>query len=127
MMAQNDPVFFAKALHRVRILILAIGLLGALALSTWNGVRFGGGFLVGTAISFLSFWRWEKVAESISSTPTTTPKSTMRLALRILAIMAAAYVIIKYSGVTPAAVVVGLLVPAAAATFEIIYELIYGT
>jgi hypothetical protein len=42
-------------------------------------------------------------------------------------IIAVGYVIIRITGVNQAAAVVGLLLPGAAVTCEIVYELIHGT
>jgi hypothetical protein len=97
----------------------------AATLAIWKGIRFGGGFLIGAAVSYLSFWRWERVVESIGPDRPRRPQ-WWALALRLLLLIAAAYAIITLTGFNPAAAVIGLLLPAAAVTFEIIYELIHG-
>jgi len=125
-MPQNDPAFYERALRRIKLLILILGAAGALILAVWKNLRFGGGFLVGAAASYLSFWRWQRVAESIGPGKRRAPKWTV-LALRMILLIAGAYVIISLTGFNPTAAVIGLLLPAAAVTFEIIYELIHGT
>lgn len=123
-MPSSDQAFYERALRRIQWLILILGIGGALILGTWKGIRFGGGFLLGAAASYLSLWRWQRVAASLGSAP---PRRTAWFVLRILALLAIGYAIIRFSGVNHAAVLAGLLVAAAAATAEMIYELIYGT
>jgi len=122
-MAQSDPEFYERALGRIKTLILVLGLAGAAIATVWKGARFGGGFLIGGAASYLSFWRWRRVVEAIGPDKPQRPK-WWALALRLMLLIAAAYAIITLTGFNPAAAVIGLLLPAAAVTFEIIFELI---
>src|SRR5215472_17956105 len=110
MMLQNDPAFYGRALRRIKFLILILGTLGAAALALWKGARFGGGFLVGGTASYLSFWRWERVVESIGPGKPRHQK-WWALALRLAVLIAGAYVIIIFTGFNPAGAVVGLLLP----------------
>lgn len=123
-MPAGDQEFYARALRRIQWLILILGVGGALVLSMWKGVRFGGGFLLGASASYLSLWRWQRVAASLGSAP---PRSTWSFVMRIVLLLATGYAIIKLTGVDHAAILAGLLVAAAAATAEMIFELIYGT
>jgi hypothetical protein len=124
-MPQIDQAFYERVVRRIRGLILFFGATGAVVLAGWKGPRIGGGFLIGAAASYLSFWRWQHVVESIG--PGKARRSPWLLTLRMALIVAAGYVIIKITGVNQAAAVVGLLLPGAAVTCEIIYELIHGT
>jgi hypothetical protein len=125
-MALSDPDFYRKALGRVKKLIVIIGLAASIALCAWKGIRYGGGFLAGAAASYFSFWRWEQVVQSLTAARATAPPSSWRFAIRILVLLAVSYVIIVYSGVNRTAALAGLLTPAAAATIEIVYELIWN-
>jgi hypothetical protein len=116
---------YEGVVRRIRRIILVLGVSGAVILGVWKGVRVGGGFLIGAAISYLSFWRWQRLVESIGSGPVR--RSPWMLALRFVVLLSAGYVIIKVTGVNQAAALGGLFVPGAAVTVEIIYELIYGT
>ena len=123
-MAGSDQAFYEGMLRRVKRTILILGLAGAVVLSVSRGFRMGGGFLVGAAASYLSFWRWQKVVEALGPSPVR--RSAWLLVFRFIALIAAGYVIIKLTGVNLAAALVGLLVAAAAVTIEIVYELIYA-
>jgi hypothetical protein len=124
-MPQIDQAFYERVVRRIRGLILVLGATGTVVLAIWKGPRAGGGFLVGTAASYLSFWRWQHVVESIG--PGKARRSAWLLPLRMALIIAVGYVIIKITGVDQAAAVVGLLLPGAAVTCELLYELIHGT
>ena len=121
-----DQAFYEGVVRRIKRLILILGLLGAIAIATWKGWRFGGGFLIGAATSYFSFWRWQRVVDAVGPGGTN-GRSPWLLALRFVVLIAAGYVIIDLTGVNQGAAVAGLLVPGAAATIEIVYELIYGT
>jgi len=60
-----DQAFYEGVLRRIKRNILVLGVTGSVALLLWKGWRFGGGFLVGSATSYLSFWRWQRVVESV--------------------------------------------------------------
>jgi hypothetical protein len=124
-MPEIDQAFYERVVRRIRLMILVLGATGTIVLAVWQGPRVGGGFLIGAAASYLSFWRWQHVVESIG--PGKARRSPWLLTLRMAVIIAAGYVIIRITGVNQAAAVVGLLLPGAAVTFEIIYELIHGT
>jgi hypothetical protein len=124
-MPQIDQAFYERVVRRIRGMILVLGAVGVIVLAIWQGPRAGGGFLIGAAASYLSFWRWQHVVESIG--PEKVRRSTWLLPLRMAVIIAVGYVIIKITGVNQAAAVVGLLLPGAAVTCELVYELIHGT
>ena len=123
-MAGSDQAFYERGILRITRLILVLGIAGAATLTAWKGYRFGLGFLAGAAFSYLSFWRWQQVLRAIG--PGFKPQSAVRLMLRILLLVALAYVIIRFLDLNIAAAALGLLVSAAAVVIEIIYELIYA-
>ena len=125
-MLQNDAAFYDRALRRIKLHILALGIAGAVALAIFKDVRFGGGFLIGAAAAYFSFWRWQRVVEAIGPRKQGGSPWWM-LALRLVLLIAASYVIIRLTGFNQAAAVIGLLLPGVAVTFEIIYELMHGT
>lgn len=121
----SDPDFYRKTIRRILFLTLAIGAAGAIAAAVWKGPSDGIGFLLGALLSAGSLWRWKKVVDALGTAPKS--RSTMRWVLRFAALAAIAYVIVRYLGVPPAAVFLGLLVSSVAVIIAIIYELVYGT
>jgi hypothetical protein len=123
-MPPTDPEFYAQALRRVGVMILAIGTIGAGALTSVKGFRMGLAFLIGALFSYASFWGWQHVVLALA--PGAPQKRSWRFMFRIVLLGAAACVIIKLLGLNLAAAVTGLLASAAAVVLEIVYELIYA-
>jgi|SRR5579872_5851908 len=123
-MTENDR--YARFLRGVTRLIVALGLIIAAALSVWKGPKTGISFLVGAAVSYLSFWRWQRVVETLGGAAAYRPKNVFFIA-RIVLVGALAYVIIKYLGLNFAAAALGLFTSAAAVILEVIVELIYAS
>ena len=123
MPTENDP--YERLVRRIRLLIGLLGVAGGIAFGILKGPRFGGGFLLGSALSFVSFWRWKKVVDSLE--PGAKRRSAIVWLLRFAVLAAVAYVIVNYLAVTPVAVFLGLLTTVAAAIISAICELIYGT
>ena len=124
-MPRSDQEFYERAIRRIKRIILVLGLTGALALCIWKDLRFGCGFLIGAAASYLSFWRWERVVEAIVTGKTRQP--AWRFVLRFIVLLAAGYVIIRITSLNLTAAAMALLLPGAAVTVEMIYDLIIGT
>ena len=124
-MPESEPQFYDRAIRRIRWFILVLGLSGAVLLASLQGPRMGFGFLVGAAVSFLSFWRWQQIVEAFAADQKRR-RSYRFFVLRILVFTALAYVIIRFLGLNIAAAVSGLLVSGAAVILELVYELIYA-
>jgi hypothetical protein len=122
-MRRSDPAFYESALRRIKLIILILGLAGAVLLAIRKDVRFGGGFLIGAAASYLSFWRWQVVVESIGGPKVR--RSPWLLAIRLAVLFAAGYVIIMLTGFNAAAAAIALLLPGVAVMVEILYELVH--
>jgi len=116
---------YQRTIQRVVRLIVVIGLLGSIAAAIVKGPRFGAGFLLGASLSWVSFWRWKKIVDALGGA--SRRRSAWVWLLRFALLIGAAYVIVKYLEVPPAAVFIGLLVSAAAVIVSMIYELIHGT
>jgi len=122
-MPDSDAAFYEAANRRIAWIILALGLSGSLTLTIIRGWREGVGFLLGAAVSYLSFWRWRKVVDALGS-PSARPRSAAVWILRFLAMALIVYAIIKLLEVNLAAAVTGLLVSAAAVLIEMLYEFV---
>jgi hypothetical protein len=124
-MLGSEPGSYDGFIRRVQWIILALGLAGAVALSILQGIRTGGAFLVGSAISFSSFWGWQRVVDGLGPNPR--QRGRMFFVLRLIALVGLAWVIIKYLQLNVAAAAMGLLVSGAAVVLELIYEMIYAS
>jgi ATP synthase I subunit len=125
MMPGSDPGSYARFIRRVQWIILALGVAGAVGLSLSRGIRTGLAFLVGAAISFSSFWGWQRVVDGLGPNPR--QRGRMFFVLRLIALVGLAWVIIKYLQLNVAAAAMGLLVSGAAVVLELIYEMIYAS
>ena len=117
--------FYEQALRRVRLLTLWLGLTGTVAALVVWGFRPAAGFLMGAALSVLNFQGLSMLVNVLGGSAKPGPLATVLIGLRYLLIGCAIYVIVKILGVTPAAVVWGLLAAFAAVILEILYELIF--
>ena len=122
MMLQND--FYDQVVRRITRIIFALALLGAAAFTLVNGIRDGFAFLIGGAISYVSFLGWRHLVDAVS--PSGTKRSSTLFVMRTIALVALAYVIIRFLGLNVRAALLGLLVSGAAVILELIYELIYA-
>jgi hypothetical protein len=125
MIPQNDNEFYDRVVRRISRIIPVLGLVGALATAIWKGVGSGFAFLIGSAVSYASFWGWRTVASAL--VPTSKKRTPAFFVLRLLALAVGAWVIIKFLGLNVAAAALGLLVSGAAVILELIYELIYAS
>ena len=117
--------FYQQALRRVRFLALAVGVAGTVAILVAYGLRTATGFMLGSALSILNFRGLSMLVNAIGGTAKPGPLAAVLITLRYLLIGFAIYVIVRFLGVTPAAVVWGLLAAFAAVILEILYELIF--
>jgi hypothetical protein len=124
-MPGSEPGSYDGFIRRVQWIILALGLAGGVALSVSRGIRSGVAFLVGAAISFTSFWGWQRVVDSLGPSPS--KRGRWFFVLRLIALVCLAWVIIKYLQLNVAAAAIGLLVSGAAVVLELIYEMIYAS
>ncbi|HTB19227.1 MAG TPA: hypothetical protein VK708_13995 [Bryobacteraceae bacterium] len=124
-MPGSEPGSYERFIRRVQWIILALGLTGAVSLSFARGIRNGAAFLIGAVISFSSFWGWQKVVDGLGGNPR--QRGRIFFVLRLIALVAVAWVIIKYLQLNVAAAAMGLLVSGAAVVVELIYEMIYAS
>jgi hypothetical protein len=117
--------FYERALRRIRLFTLAIGLIGTVIVLLAWGFRPAAGFLAGAALSVLNFRGLSMLASAIGGTARPGPLAAVLIALRYVLIGVIIYVIVRFLGVTPAAVIWGLLAAFAAVILEILCELIF--
>src|SRR5260370_13896033 len=110
-MPASDRLSYQQIIRRITRIMLAMALLGASILAVNKGVRIGVAFLIGCAVSYLSFWGWQQVAAALGLTPKR--RSSWGFTIRVIVLGALACVIIKFLGLDAAAAATGLLVSAA--------------
>jgi hypothetical protein len=87
----------------------------------WPGAA---GWLLGVAISLGNLWLWQRVAARLSSgSEETKGPGAATLALRAVAVLAGAYVIVNTLKVNGTALVCGLLASTLGVVAEIVFEL----
>jgi len=115
---------YDRALTRIKYLTLLVGLVGTAAIFFTRGGGAAAGFLAGAGISYVNFELLSGLAHVMGAS---TPKGrawAVLIGLRYAIIGLAVYVIVRILGITPVAVLVGLLAAFAAVILEILYELI---
>ncbi len=108
--------------QRVLRITLVLGTIGTITVLARHGVRDALGFLVGAGLSFLSFQSWLRLAATIGDSgkrPAT--GSAIFLVLRYVLIGVVIYAMIEGLGITPGALIVGLLVSFAALVLELLW------
>jgi len=115
---------YTRATRRLYYFTLAIGICG-LPLASWRmGWPGAAGWLLGAAISLANLWLWERVATKLSSRgEQNNGPRTATLAVRALAVLAGAYVIVNALKVNGMALVCGLLASILGVIAEIVFEL----
>jgi hypothetical protein len=124
MTAESDNGAYARVVRRVAWLIAALGCAGAIVAGVRWGWRSGVGFLLGAALSYLSFWRWRRITDALGAA--SNGRGSFGMIARFLLLIALAYVIIEYLRVPPVAVLTGLLVGGASVILALILELFYA-
>src|SRR5271170_6379406 len=111
-MPESEPWLYPRFIRRVTWLILSLGLIGAAYLAARKGLQTGMSFLVGASVSYLSFWRWQRLIQALS--PQAEKRRHWFFIVRFVLLGLLAWAIIKYLGLNVAAAASGLLVSAAA-------------
>jgi len=116
---------YDRALARIKRLTVLAGVAGAAAMAIMRGMEPAAGFLAGAVISLLNFQGLCKLSGVLGGSPGGAARGwAVLIALRYVVVGAAVYVIVRVLGITPLAVLVGLLAVFAAVLLEILYELI---
>ena len=117
----------ATSMRRLYWCTGAIGLLGAFWCLWQSGARSALGFLLGGAGSLGNLWLWHWLSHLIE--PGRSPKKTWQAGLfigRYLVLLAGGYAIVKFLGVNPLWVVLGLLTSTAAVLTLLMIEIAQG-
>lgn len=120
-----DQDFYERALRRIQILTAFVGVAGTLVVLALQNFRSAAGFLLGAALSAVNFYGIAKMAKALGGSSKPGPLAAVLIALRYLLISCAIYVMIRFVGFGPVAVLWGLLAAFGAVVLEILYELIF--
>jgi len=125
-MTPSDERHLEVAVARIWKITFALSIAGILAFLAWRGWTWAAGFLLGAGLSALNF-RWLKRLAAALGSEVAKPRMAVLLGLRYLLLGGGAYVILKYSRISVAAMFWGLFVSVAAVILEILIELAYGS
>jgi len=110
------------SLERVKIFTIFIGLAGAMAVLLWWGSMAAVGFLIGAGMSLVTLRSWIRISDGIGAgLKPSVAASAVFLTLRYVVIAALIYAIVNVLGITPLAMIVGLLASFAAVILELLY------
>jgi hypothetical protein len=114
------------SIPRIKRYSLILGALGAVTVLLLRNWKEAAGFLVGAALALLTIESWTSIAASlnpVAAVKRSAGASGAFLALRYVLIAAAIYATVKVLGVSPVALLLGLLVSFAAVAIEILQQL----
>ena len=116
------------SLPRIRRLTLVLAVAGAVALLPWRGYQDALGFLGGGLFSLVSLRAWIKVTDSLGTAqrPPSAGLAGLFLAIRYVLIALAIYAIVDLLGISPVAMIIGLLASFAAVILELLYQVFFS-
>ena len=126
-MTTTDGLFFDRAVGRISKIMLALAGGGTAAAFAWRGWRWGVGFVVGAAASWLNFVCLKAIVDALGRTQPTRKRTLGLAVFRYLLLGLGAYAILIYSSISIVAALLGLFVSAAAVIVEILFELAYAS
>ena len=115
---------YERALTRIKYLTLLVAAAGTAFVLFARGRGAAAGFLAGAGISYVNFELLSGLAHVMGASAPKARGWGGLIALRYAIVGLAVYVIVRILGITPVAVLVGLLAAFAAVVLEILYELI---
>ena len=125
-MTSPDESYYQRAEARIARVMMALAAAGAAGMLAWRGWAWAAGFALGAAASWLGFHWLRQVVHAVSGTGRPRRRLALLGGLRYLLLGCGAYVIVRYSSISLAAVLAGLFVSAAAVIVEILFELTYA-
>jgi hypothetical protein len=117
--------FYDRAITRVKRLTVVVAVAGTAAIFFARGRGAAAGFLAGAGISYVNFELLCGLSQVMGGSGSKGRGWGVLIALRYAIVGVAVYVIVRILGITPVAVLAGLLAAFAAVILEILYELIF--
>ncbi len=120
-----DELMYDRAMSRLGNLILWFAGIGAVGSAFLRGWRWGAGFAVGAAASWLNFRLLKQVTDALGGKHVRV-RVMILAGLRYLILAAGAYAILRFSPISLPAALTGLFVCVAAALVVAVIELAYA-
>ena len=125
-MTPADELDYDRAAWRIGRNMAVIAAAGTVVAFARGGWRWGAGFLLGSLISAVNY-RWlRRLVEALGGSRPRRRTRGIVQALRYMALGAGAYAIVRYSSISPQAVIAGVFVLTAAVFVETIFEIVYA-
>jgi hypothetical protein len=125
MTALPDELDYERAAWRIGRNLAVFAAAGTVAAFAWRGWSWGAGFFLGSLLSWLNYHWLRRLVESLGGEKRPRARG-MRIALRYLLLAVAAYGIVRFSRISPVAVIAGVFVLTAAVFAEAIFEIVYA-
>jgi hypothetical protein len=119
----TDVLDYDRAAMRIARNMIWIAVLGVLTAWAARGWRWGAGFLLGAAISWLNYWWLKRLVDSLGGKHR---PGGWRFVVRYILLAAGAYVILRFTPISILAVLLGLFVLIAAVFVEAAFEIFYA-
>ena len=116
---------FQISIPRIQRYALILGVVGTVLMGVLRSIPEGAAFLTGAALSLVTIESWSRIAAALNPEAQTKPSaaaSGVFLAVRYLIIAAAIYVTIKVLGLTPVAMLLGMLTAFAAVLMKFLRD-----
>ncbi len=123
-MTPIDELDYDRAAWRIGRNMAMIAAAGTVVAFVKGGWRWSAGFILGALISGLNYHWLRRLVEGLGGQQRR--RRPVVLALRYLALGAGAYAIVRYSSISPLAIIAGVFVLTAAVFVETIYEIVYA-
>ena len=125
-MTPADELDYDRAAWRIGRNLAVIAAVGTVVAFARGGWRWCAGFLLGSLISAVNY-RWlRRLVEALGGSRPRRRTRGIVQALRYMALGAGAYAIVRYSSISPPAVIAGVFVLTAAVFVETIFEIVYA-
>ncbi len=121
-----QPEQFEAAIARLPRWLLALAILGTAVAGSFKGLSAAGGFLVGAIAAWFNLRLVERFVDRLAREAARNPGKRRRagVLVKLTGLLLAAFVIIRYSGFSMGAALLGFFVCPAAVVLEIVYELL---
>ena len=124
-MTNPEALDYDRAAWRIGRNVAVLAAAGTFGLLVWRGWRWGAGFFIGSLISWLNY-RWLRgLVETLGGGRRPRQRSVL-LAFRYILLGVVAYVIVRFTSISPPAVLAGVFVLTAAVFAETAYEIVYA-